>query len=246
MDKKYFDAIISEMQVLLGGQKFSLVDGIYKNDQKAIKIEYNEAAKQFVLLIADITDGEVGEFEAASSWLFDETQNERDAAAVGVDFADTLRKQLGVKKEKTAANIDLPIADKSDTATISALTQKLLATFPQFKETYKANVQKYNKFLYLNFFIENFVPAIKQMMHSGTKKQNKKLFDMLSEMYNTGNSETTDMVVALICAAIYGDEDRTAFFNEQAADNKHMITAVREFTKLLSSNKKLQATLIKQ
>ena len=39
-------------------------------------------------------------------------------------------------------------------------------------ETYKVSVQKYNKFLYLDFFTENFVPAIKQLMDTGTKKQN--------------------------------------------------------------------------
>ncbi len=245
MDKKYFDAIIAEMQVLLDGQKFTKQDDIYKNDQKAVKIEYNEQAKQFVLLIADVTDGEVGEFTAASSWLFDETQTERDAAAVGVDFADTLRKGLGVKKERTAASVDLPVAEKSDTATISALTQKLLATFPQFKDTYKESVQKYNKFLYLDFFTENFVPSIKQLMETGTKKQNKKLFDMLSDMYNTGNGETTDAVVAIVCAAIYGDEKRAQIFSEYTAENKHMASAVREFLKVLAKNKKLQVTLIK-
>ena len=245
MDKKYFDAVINEMQPLLDGQKFVLDGDVFKNEQKAVKIEYNENAKQFVLLIADVNDGEILEYSACSSWLFDENQNERDAAAVGVDFADTLRGQLGVKKERTAANVDLPVADKNDTATISALTQKLLATFPQFKEAYKANVQKYNKFLYLQFFAENFVPAIKQLMETGTKKQNKKLFDMLSEMYNTGNGETTDAVVAIICAAIYNDEKKAQVLAEHTAENKHLTAAVREFSKILQKNKKLQAALIK-
>ncbi len=245
MDKKYFDAIIGEMQVLLDGQKFIKDEEIFKNDQKAVKIEYNDAAKQFILMIANVSDGEVGEFSAASSWLFDENQNERDAAAVGVDFADTLRTLLGLKKERAAANVDLPVAEKSDTATISALTQKLLATFPQFKEPYKSSVQKHNKFLYLDFFAENFVPAIKQLMETGTKKQNKKLFDMLSEMYNIGNGETTDAVVAIICAVIYNDEKKAQIFAEYTNENKHMKTAVREFTKILSKNTKLQTALIK-
>ena len=206
MDKKYFDTIISEMQVLLDGQKFVLDGEVYKNEQKALKIEYNSEAKQFILLLADIENGEMGEFYVASSWLFDETQNEKDALAVGVDFADTLRSSLGVKKERAAVSVDLPVADKNDTATISALTQKLLATFPQFKDTYKESVAEYNKFLYLDFYVNNFVPAVKNLIETGTKKQNKKLFDMLSEMYNTGKGDTTDAVVALICAAIYNNE----------------------------------------
>ncbi len=245
MDKKYFDAIISEMQVLLDGQKFVLDGEIYKNEQKAVKIEYNAEAKQFVLLLADIENGEMGEFSAATSWLFDETQNERDALAVGVDFADTLRSNLGIKKEKTAISVDLPVAEKSDTATVSALTQKLLAIFPQFKDAYKESVSEYNKFLYLDFYVENFVPSIKELIETGTKKQNKKLFDMLSEMYNTGKNETTDAIVALISAAIYNNEKGALAFNDFAGENKHMQTAVREFLKAIERNKKLKEILIK-
>lgn len=245
MDKKYFDALISEMQVLLDGQKFVLEGDVYKNEQKAVKIEYNEEIKQFQLLIADVADGEAGEFAVASSWLFDEGQNERDAAAVGVDFADTLREKLGVKKAKTVASVELPVADKSESASIAALTQKLLAVFPQFKDTYKASVQKYNKFLYLDFFAENFVPAIKQLIDAGNKKQAKKLFDMLSDMYNTGNGETTDAVVALLCAAGFNDAEKTEFINEQIADNQHLKTALNQFALILNKNKKLQEALIK-
>ncbi len=245
MDKKYFDALISEMQVLLDGQKFVLEGDTYKNEQKAVKIEYNEEIKQFQLLIADVADGEAGEFAVASSWLFDEGQNERDAAAVGVDFADTLREKLGVKKAKTVASVELPVADKSESASIAALTQKLLAVFPQFKDTYKARVQKYNKFLYLDFFAENFVPAIKQLIDAGNKKQAKKLFDMLSDMYNTGNGETTDAVVALLCAAGFNDAEKTEFINEQIADNQHLKTALNQFALILNKNKKLQEALIK-
>lgn len=245
MDKKYFDAIISEMKVLLDGQNFSLDGEIYKNEQKAVKIEYNEETKLFNLLVAEVNEGEVSEFSCINSWYFDETQNERDALAVGVDFADTLRGNLGLKKERGAAKVELPVADKGDTATISALTQKLLAIFPQFKETYKESVAEYNKFLYLDFFTVNFVPAIKNLFETGTKKQLKKLFDMLSDMYNTGNGETTDAIVALVCAAIYNNEKGAELFREHAAENKHMQTAVREFSNVLAKSKKLQASLIK-
>lgn len=245
MDKKYFDAIISEMKVLLDGQNFIADGEIYKNEQKAIKIEYDEEKKLFNLLAADVAEGEVSEFATLTSWFFDETQTERDALAVGVDFADTLRSNLGLKKERGTAKVELPVADKGDTATISALTQKLLATFPQFKDAYKESVAKYNKFLYLDFFTENFVPAIKNLLETGTKKQHKKLFDMLSEMYNTGSGETTDAVVALISATIYNNEKGAEIFREHTAENKHLQTSIREFSKVLEKSKKLKASLIK-
>ncbi len=245
MDKKYFDAIISEMKVLLDGQNFIADGEIYKNEQKAVKIEYDEEKKLFNLLAAEVNEGEPAEFATLTSWYFDETQTERDALAVGVDFADTLRSNLGLKKEKGTAKVELPIADKSDSSTISALTQKLLAIFPQFKDAYKESVAEYNKFLYLDFFTTNFVPAIKNLLETGTKKQHKKLFDMLSEMYNTGSGETTDAVVVIISAAIYNNEKGAAIFAEHSAENKHLQTSIREFLKVLAKSKKLQASIIK-
>lgn len=245
MDKKYFDAVLSEMQPLLDGQKFSETDGIYKNEEKAVKVEYNDASKQFILLIADVTDGETGEFAAADSWLFDETQTEQDALAVGVDFADTLREKLGIKKSKTSIAVELPVAEKGDTANISALTQKLLAVFPQLKETYKSAVQENNRFLYLNFYTEHFVPAISNLLNTGTKKQLKKLFDMLSDMYNTANGETADIIVALLTVVAYGNTSNSATVNDYIAENQHLKTAVHQFKTVLSKNKKLQSALLK-
>lgn len=243
--EKYFNAIISEMQVLLDGQKFVREGDTFVNEQNAVKIEYNEETKQFELFLASVTEGEVSDFAVISSWLFDETQNERDALAVGVDFADTLRSKLGLKKERTAAAVELPVAEKNDSATVMAFTQKLLAVFPQFKDTYKASVQKYNKFLYLDFFSENFVPAAAQLVESGSKKQVKKFFDMLSETYVAGNGETVDAVVAFICMIGYGSAERTAIIEEQLADNKHLKTAIAQFNLVLAKNKKLKAALIK-
>ncbi len=243
--EKYFNAIISEMQVLLDGQKFVREGDIFKNEQNAVKIEYSEETKQFKLLLADIADGAVSEFAVISSWLFDETQNERDALAVGVDFADTLRGKLGLKKERGTVAAQLPVAEKNDNATILAFTQKLLAVFPQYKDAYKANVEKYGRFLYLDFYVENFVPAVAALIDSGNKKQIKKLFDMLAEMYVSGNSETVDAIVAIICAVEFENTDRAAVVSEQLADNAHLKTAVREFGLSLAKNKKLQAALIK-
>ena len=243
--EKYFNAIISEMQVLLDGQKLVREGDIFKNDQNAVKIEYNEATKQFELLLATVTDGAVSDFSVISSWLFDETQNEKDALAVGVDFADTLRGKLGLKKERGTVAAQLPVAEKNDSATILALTQKLLAVFPQYKDAYKASVEKYGKFLYLDFYTENFVPAAAALIDSGNKKQIQKLFDMLAEMYVSGNSETVDAIVAIICAVQFQNESRAATVAEQLADNTHLKTAVREFSAALSKNKKLQAALIK-
>lgn len=249
MDKKYYNAVIEEMQALLDGQKFVADGDIFKNEKKAVKVSFNEEAKMWELFVADVTEDTVGEFSLLASWLFEDDQTERDAAAVGVDFADTLRSALGLKKNvtKTAGQIALPTTEKGDAVTVSTLIQKLLATFPEFKEEYKESVAKYGKFLSVEFFTTRFAPAIKQMLanQKGNKKAVKKLFDMLKDLYVEGDTEAVDMVVALICSAIYGKEEFIKIFEEQAADNTHLISSVKELMKLVKSNKKLREALVK-
>lgn len=245
MNEKCYDAVINEMKPLLDGQKFVCEGEVFKNEKKAVRVSYDESAKVFVLSLADVTEDSVGDFAVASTWLFDENQTEKDAAAVGVDFADTLRQALGLKAVRGTANVALPTAEKGESINILTLTQKLLAMFPEFKEDYKREVALYGKFLYVDFFTEKFVPQIKALIASGNKKQLKKLFDMLDEMYVNGDSATTDMVISLIAASVYGDEKNTATAAEYMAENTHMKICVNELLSQIKKNKKLKAALIK-
>lgn len=246
MENIYFDAVISQMQVLLDGQHFVADGEIYKNDTKAMKIEYREDVKQFALLLASVNDGNIGEFSTVSTWLFDETQNEKDAQAVGVDFADTLRRQLGLKGFATGKNsVALPTVSKNDAITVTALTQKLLAVYPQFKEDYKADVAQHGRFLYLDFIAHKFAPAIREMLkdQKQNKKQIKKLFDMLIDMYVQGDASTSDAVVTLISAATFGDGEIESVAKEAMKECPHLSVSVRELSARIPKSKKLRAAL---
>ncbi len=249
MDNKCFEAVLAEMKPSLDGQKF-VVDGeIYKNDTKAVQVCFDEATKMFILKAADITDGEMGEFTVLSSWLFEDDQTAKDAAAVGIDFTDTLRSNLGLKKttRDTTAAVALPTYEKGDAVTVTTLTQKLLAIFPEYKDDYKASVAKYGKFLYQDFFMTRFVPSIKAMLSNkaANKKPIKKLFDMLAELYVEGDAETVDQIVAIIAAAIYDNSEYVAVFKEYTEGNEHLQNSVEELSAFIKGNKKLRAALIK-
>ncbi len=247
MNKACYDVIIKEMKPLLDGQKFAAEADYFKNEKIAVKVGFDEANKLFVLYIAKASEGEVGDFTAVAQWLFGDDQTEKDAVAVGVDFADTLRSKMGIKAEKTSVSVTLPVAEKGEDNNILTLTQRLLATFPQFKEDYKQDVAKHGKFLYMNFFMTRFVPEIKNLMANptGNKKAVKKLFDMLDEMYVNGDRVTSDTVVAVISAAIYGNEEYKNVAFGYLEDDKHLQTSVKELCLILKSNKKLQKALLK-
>ena len=247
MDLNCYNAVIAEMKTLLDGQKFIADGDIFKNEAKAVQVSYDEGTKMFMLKTADVIDGNVGEFEVISSWLFDDDQTEKDAAAVGVDFADTLRSKLGIKKTRTnsAGDVALPTASKGDAVTLTTLTQKLLATFPECKDDYKAFVAKYGKFLHQNFYITRFVPLIKEMLSDDkkNKKAIKKLFDMLWEMYVEGDSDTVDAVVTVISASIYGNENYIALFKQYTEGKDHLVKSVEELLSVAAKSKKLREAM---
>ena len=250
MDNKCFDAVIAEMKPLLDGQDFKLDGEVYKNSTKAVQVVFDDAAKMFILKVADITEDEIGEYAVLSSWLFDDGQTAKDAEAVGVDFADTLRSNIGLKKSTRTASansVALPTAEKGDSATITALTQKLLAIFPEYKEEYKANVAKYGKFLHQEFFMSNFVPAIKAMLDNKVvnRKPIKKLFDMFSALYVEGDGETVDQIVAIIAATVFENQEYIDIFKENTEESKHLQKAVEDLVSFIKSNKKLRQALIK-
>ncbi len=249
MDNRYIGKVISEMQPFLDENGFvSLEDYTFKNDKKAVKVEYSETRQMYLLLCADISeDGSIGEFSEIEAWLFDDSQFERDAESVGIDFVDTLRKNLGIKVRRSVNNsaVDLPTAQKGDKYTVSVFTKKVLDTFPQYKESYKEYVAKYGNFLYLNFFGKYLVPQIKQTLNESTKKSTKKILDMVEPAYMDGDRDTVNAVVACLAAACYDDEKtKTAVF-DMLSENTHFKAAVEAFIPVLKSKKQIREILVK-
>ena len=242
MDNRYYDSVIKEMKPFFDEAGFVLREGgFFLAETKAAKVEYNEAAQSYELFVADVEEGNVGEYSKITSWLFDDSQTEKDAESVGIDFVDTLRKNMGIKVKRaaTGTNIELPTANKSGSMDISGFSKKVLDVFPAFKDEYKAHVAKYGNFLYMSFFAETLIPQIKGILAEGNKKSLKKLYDLLDTAYNTGNGETSNIVVACISAAVCKDEELKAKTMEFLGEDKHLKNSVTAFIPVLLKDKKL-------
>lgn len=247
MDNRYYDNVIKEMQPFLDENNFkTLEDGSFLNDTKKVKVEYNEERQMYSLFIADIEDGEAKEYSEVSSWLFDDSQNAKDAGSVGVDFTATLRENMGIKiKRAVSTEIDLPTATKTGSYTISGFSKKMLDIFPAFKDSYKEHVAEYGQFLYLSFMGEYLVPQIKEILLANDRKTVKKIIDFLSDCFNKGDRETVNAVVAVTTAAIYNDDTLKDNFFAAVEDEKYYMEAVKNFIPVFPTNKKLVSLLIK-
>ncbi len=245
MDNRYYGTVIDEMTPFFEENGFKAEGETFANERVSVKIEYDEARQVYKLLYAQIEDGKTGDYAIASSYLFDDSQLERDAVSVGMDFVDTLKKKLGVKAKRkvNAAGIDLPTANKGDAVTVTTLTSKLLAIYPSLKDKYKEEVETKGKYLYLDFATSYFVPEIRATLEAGNKKATKKLIDMLLEMFVQGDNATSTAVVALLAAAIGKNEARFKNAVEYMDECTSLIVSINNMIPLLGKNKKFTKAL---
>lgn len=246
MDNRYLENVINELNPFFEEKEIKPQGDIFANESKAISVKYVEERQMYTLSVADITDGNIGEFTEINAWLFDDTQNAKDAVSVGIDFAESLRKEFGVKKTRLAnTNIDLPTAAKGDKMNISSLTKKMLDIFPALKDEYKNHISVYGNFLYLNFFGEHLVPRLVRLFEEGTKKQIKKFYDVAEDVYIKGDKDTVNTMIAVLTAAAYKNEKVTVAIKEMLSENKHFLSSFENFVPFFAKNKKLVSALIK-
>ncbi len=248
MDNRYLEFVVAEMHSILDGKAFKQIEeGVFANNDKQIKVVYDEARQVYRLLAADITDGNIGEERELSVYLFDDSQTKRDAASVGLDFADSLKKELGIKRSRVSGNaneIDLPTAKKNAQMNVEGFTAKLLAVYPEFKETYKESVAKNGMYLYLEFFRETLTPKISAVLGGGTDKQIKKLIDLFNGCYIDGDKETGTLIIAVVSVACEQNEELLAKISEIQGKDSYLVPLVRNFLPELKKNKALREALI--
>ncbi len=239
MDNRYYGTVIGEMTGFFEEQGFKANEDAFVNEKYSVKVEYDEIRQVYNLKMAEVSENGAGEYALITSYLFEDGQTERDAESVGIDFVDTLKKQLGIKATRKNYTVELPSANKGDSITVTTLTSKLLAIYPTLKDTYKAEVDAKGKYLYLDFMCTYFVPEIRRTLESGNKKTVKKLVDMLIEMFVGGDNPTSTMVVVLLAAAIGKNEERFNAATAHMDECIHLVTAVNNMIPLLGKDKKL-------
>lgn len=243
MENRYYDLIVAGLSEFFEQNGFKSVEDRFENDTKSIKISYNEAKSVYELSAADIADGNTGEYAVISAYLFDDNATAKDAEAVAIDFVDTLRRNLGIKvARKVTGEAALPTADSSK-VTVQTLTAKLLATYPELKEVYKSETAEKGKFLYLDFSAKYFIPAIRKTLDEKAKKNVKKLMDMLSEVFTSGDRASTNLVVMMLTAAIGTSAERFETAAARLEDCPHLVTAVNNEIAILVKDKKLKKAL---
>lgn len=221
--------------------------GIFLCDGFAAKIDYDEEACVIELKGAKPQEGEQLEFITLSQYLFDDTHTERDLKSVAIDFEETLRGELGIKKTvKTTKKVAMPTkAGVGETPTIEAFTKVFLDICPQYRDAYKEMMTDIGSFLYVEFYKKYGVERMLELARGGkdTEKALNKYLSFLNKFYVEGDKS----VIATITTVIFGG----AFYNEvelyktvvepMLADYTYLSKAATASVEYASRNKKLQA-----
>ncbi len=214
MENQFYDQILSVLKPLYQEQGFHNTQDtpdIWMNGKKAFRVTYDQDKKMFFLFGADTAEGEGVSFRELSGWLFDESHTAKDAEAVANDFAETVRKELGLTAAaaKTKDKIAMPSKNaKGTTAGVEAFAKRFLDLFPQYKDAYRENVAAYGTFLYEDFFRRTAAVQLREMANA--PKPNARLltkfFSLLDDMYQNGDSAVGNVVMFTILGGAFGGD----------------------------------------
>lgn len=209
MEFKYYDDFSALMEPVLLSLGFNKgEDGIFLREDFAAKTEYDEERQLFVLKGAKAKEGEQLEFINLSEYLFTADHSKKDLEAVVIDFEDTLRAELGLKKTVSTAKVNLPSsAAAGETPTIEAFTKGFLDIFPKYKDAYREMMSNEGSFKFVEFYKKYGVEEMNNLVN-GTKtaKQLGKFLTFLNKYYTTGDRD----VCATISTILFGG----AFYNQ--------------------------------
>ena len=244
---KYYDKLIELMTPFFSEVGLTAAeDGIFLKDGFAAKIDYNEELSVIELKGAKPEEGAQLEFITLSQYLFDDSHTERDLKSVAIDFEETLRIELGIKKiVKSAPQIAMPTkAAAGETPTIEAFTKVFLDICPGARDAYKEMMTDIGSFLYVDFYKKHGVERMLELARGGkdTEKALGKFLSFLNKYYVEGDKS----VIATITTVIFGG----AFYNEvelyktvvepKLAEYSYLSKAATASVEYASKNKKLQ------
>lgn len=165
-----------------------------------------------------------GDFEKTSVNLLDlDDCDEKSLKSLCNEINETVTESYGkkaVKKEKKApATVSRAAVRAGMTYDTNTLANKILLVYPELKDAYKENIEKYEQFLCDDFFINHGNERILATIKSGDAQTCKKLFKILSDMYQDGSSETQDLICVTILGEMNNDPDMMAVCRKYIEDD---------------------------
>ncbi len=217
----------------------------YNGSKGAVKIEFFEGKISLLCSAASIADAVDADFKKATTSLFDvDTVDSKDIKYIVSEFTDCITDTYG-KKEKTAKKLPTPVsksAAKSGTVYYDLVTlgSRFVVIYPELKEYYRQNIEKYGEFLADEFFTKYGNAKMRETVRRNDPIQMRKLFNMLNEVYNDGTNQTQSVIVVTILGSLHDDEQLLANCVDYMGEMKLYVI---ETNKILKKSASMRAKL---
>lgn len=188
----------------------------YKGENKALKLEH---FNNKLSLLGAQKEGEIlaSDFSQISLSLLDsETADHKDVKYIVNEFSETLVETFGTKTQKpTKSKLPTPVskaAAKSGSVSYdpNTLANRFTAIYPELREEYKANCEKYGQFLPEDFFVNHGTPVVLATIKENNPTKMRKLFNLLNDIYEDGTNETQSLIAVTILGAMDNDQEMLA------------------------------------
>lgn len=224
----------------LGFSKIKSADSTfaYKSDKGLFRVSHDGETNILSLECAYEDNGEETNFETISKTLFElDVVNEKDCRSCANEISDELTSLFASRKKMDLEKIKMPKAvsrSKAKNGVISydtdSLANRFGALYPEYKDAVKQNISDYGEFLPETFFKEIGTPKIIDVIKNGTEAEQKKLFKMLSEIYEDGTNEVQDVIGVTILGEMKNDPKMMAVADKYMTD--YMAGPVHEINKI--------------
>lgn len=183
----------------------------YVSEKGNVRILFSDG--KFCFQIGEEKNGSV-EYKSISASLFGEESDDRDVKYIINEFNDCIdsRFKLTEVAKPSAKGVKLPppvskAAAKNGNSFYdpATLANRYTIMYPELRDAYKKNFEKYGEFLADEFFQEYGSYAVKTIREND-KQQMKKLFNMLNEIYLDGTNEVQSLVVVTILGQLENDD----------------------------------------
>ncbi len=116
----------------------------------------------------------------------------------------------------------------------NTLANRFTAIYPQLREEYKSNCEKYGQFLPEDFFKNYGAPLVVEVIKKNNPTEMKRLFKLFNEIYDDGTNDTQSLITVTILGSLENNMELLANCTDYMNDD--LTVAVINVNKFLWSN----------
>lgn len=189
----------------------------FKGDNRALRMEYFDKK---LTVTGALKEGEIsdGDYAPVSLMMLDpEDTDDKQIRYFVNEINDSVTERFGknanekLKKSKMPQTVSRSKVENGGSSYDSVtLVSRFTSLFPQTKDAYKENFEKYGELLADEFFVEHGNAVVLDVIRRNKPDEMKKMFTLFNEMYLDGTGDTQSLIAVTVLGSMNNDENLLA------------------------------------